>query len=367
MSKLIIALTTMTVASAGASTYFWKELSAAREQTASLQARLSELEQAREAFTSRVPDSEPIVGQVQTTETRAAPDAAKPAPATRPTFTAGQVGMFTAMAGPGRPGSADPDMRRRMLESHEQQVRMLQDPEYRELMRAQHKYAMQQQYSDLETMLGLTKEESERLLDVLAEQSLRSMEERPMLPNFDGTPPTEAEIQERRRAFEEQRRKNEAEIAAVLGPKYNEWEQYQQAGWARSQVAQLRQSLAVTDEPLRPDQVKPLVDAIAREQKQVLSTRMTPTTSNDPMARVRMAEEWLERTAQSHERIRAAVSGLLTPAQYQQLERQQQQELKMQELSVRQQRARAEAQARGELPPDPVIPGIVNSAVLYTP
>jgi hypothetical protein len=114
--------------------------------------------------------------------------------------------------------------------------------------------------------------------------------------------------------------------------------------------------------------VKPLVEAIAREQKQLMTSRMTPPTlRNDPMARARMAEEWLERTAESHERIRAAVSSLLTPAQYEQLERQQQQELKMQELSVRQQRARAEAQARGELPPDPVIPGVVNSAVLYTP
>jgi hypothetical protein len=72
----------------------------------------------------------------------------------------------------------------------------------------------------------------------------------------------------------------------------------------------------------------------------------------DAQAQARMAEEMLERTAQSHERIRNAVSGLLSPSQFEQLQRQQEQELKMQELSVRQQRARADAIARGELQPD---------------
>jgi hypothetical protein len=266
-------------------------------------------------------------------------------------------------------GPMDPETRKRMLESHEQQVRMLKDPEYRQLMRDQHKLSMQQHYADLESLVGLTKEEAEQVLDVLAEQSIRNMEQRPMFA--DGNPPNEADMQERRRAFEEQRRKNESEIAAVLGSKYGDWQQYQQNGWARSQVTNLRQALSTGNEPLRQDQIKPLVEAIAREQKQLLNFGPTPARPYPPQARpdaaaqARMAEEWLERTAQSHERIRAAVSGLLTPTQYEQLERQQQQELKMQELSVRQQRARAEAQARGELPPDSQ--NMMQSVTSYVP
>lgn len=261
-------------------------------------------------------------------------------------------------------------MRRRMAESHEQQARLLKDPEYRELMRAQHKLGLQQQYADLEPLLGLSQEASEQLLDVLAEQQIRNMEGRPMFADVDGTPPSEAELHERRRHFEEQRRKNEAEIAAVLGPKYGEWQEYQQNGWSRAQVMNLRQALSSTNEPLRQDQVKPLVEAIAREQKQMQmqtwSMRSVTATQGRPDAQTqaRMAEEFLERTAQSHERIRTAVSGLLTPTQYEQLERRQQQELKMQELSVRQQRARADAIARGELSPDPS--GAVNSLFTYS-
>lgn len=351
MSKWIIALTTVTVASASASTYFWQELREEREQRATLQTRIAELEQARESADLPAPIPEPVAEEPPTAATTPSP---APAPTARLAVASGAA--FSAVP-LGRPGAVDPEIRRRMFESHEQQIRMLKDPEYRELMRAQQKLSLQQHYSDLEALLGLSKEESEQLLEVLAEHSVRSMEQRPMIADANGGPPSESEMNERRRMFEEQRRKNDSEIAAVLGSKFNDWQQYQQNGWARSQVSQLRQSLSSGGEPLRQDQVKPLVEAIAREQKQTMRSMTTrpysPNARPDPMTQVQQAEEWLERTAQSHERIRAAVSGLLTPSQYEQFERQQRQELRMQELSVRQQRARAEAQARGELPADP--------------
>ncbi len=350
MGKWIIALTTVAVASASASTYFWRELRAEREQTAALQTRIAQLE--------RPPAAAPPVDPVaESMNVDAAPAASTPPPtpasAKAEAVLAG--GATFSMVPMGRP--MDPQMRQRMLESHEQQQRMLKDPEYRELMRAQLKFNMQQQYADLAPLLGLSQEESDRLLDVLTEQSLRNQEHRPMLADFSNEPPSEAEMIERRRVFEEQRRNNESEIAAVLGSKFSDWQQYQQNGWARSQVTQLRQALSSGDEPLRQDQIKPLVEAIAREQKQQFDTMgamraYAAPGRPDAMAQARRAEEWVERTAQTHQRIRAAVSGLLTSAQYEQLERQQQQELKMQELAARQQRARAEAQARGELPPD---------------
>jgi hypothetical protein len=262
----------------------------------------------------------------------------------------------------------DPEVRRRLQENHEQQMRMLKDPEYRELMRSQQKVSMQRMYSDLEPLLGLSKDESDRLLDVLAEQSIRSMEQRPMWPSPDGGPPDENAILEQQRINQAQRRTNEAEIAAVLGPKYNQWQEYQNNGWARSQVSQLRQTLAITNEPIRSDQVKPLVEAIAREQQQMTRGFRTPLPQGramDAQTQVSLAEEMLERSAQSHQRIRDAVTGLLTPTQLEQLQHQHGQELKMQELSVKQQRARAEAQARGEIPPDAPTAAF-NSVVTYS-
>jgi len=370
MSKAVIVLTIATVASASASTYLWRELGSEREQSATLQTRVAELEREMAQRPAAPPQADRELTEPAPEVTPAAVKTASAAP------PAAQLGVIQGTANAGfvgaqRLGVADPDMRRRMKEAQEQQARMLKDPEYRELMRAQQKLGMMRMYSDLEPMLGLTKEESERLLDVLAEQSIRGMEQPPPFGPMDGTQPTEAEIRERQRAFEEQHRRNEQEIAAVLGSRYSDWQEYQKNGWSRSQVTQLRQTLSSTDEPLRQDQIKPLVNAIAREQQQMMAApmRMGPgirTASGamqmDPQTQARMAEEWLERTAQSHERIRNAVSGLLTPAQFEQLQRQQEQELKMQELSVKQQRARADAIARGEISPDS---NSMNAIVTY--
>ena len=363
MNKLTIILLIAVIASASASVHFWRQLDEEREQRAALQTRIAELEEARPvvAATQSVPEPEaaPSVGARS-----AAPTVPNRSP---PQAMIAAVGPGPAVAS-SRLGVADAEMRQRMMDAREQQLRMLKDPEYRELMRTQQKHGMYQMYADLEPRVGLTKDESERLLDVLAEQSLRNMEEQqPMFASSDGSPPSETEIRERQRMYEEQRRKNDAEVAAVLGPKFDEWQAYQKNSWSRMQVTQLRQALSTTDEPLRQEQMKPLVEAIAREQQHIMTPMRSGAinTRPDAASQARMAEEWLERTAQSHERVRTAVQGLLSPSQFEQLQRQQQQALKMQELNARQQRARADAQARGEIPPDSP-PGVFGSSVTFS-
>jgi hypothetical protein len=371
MSKWAIALTVATLACGSASAYLWQELRHEREQTAALQTQIVDLKRAvsapthatRPSFTPQPVEATPPSLTVEHAPAKPKAAAARLATSPAPMFTANGV----AMGG----GRMDPQMRRRIQESHEQQARMLKDPDYRELMHSQQKMSMQRMYGDLEPLMGLSKEESERLLDILADQAIRVMEQPPMLPPTDGEPPDQNAVLEQQRRFQEQRRVTEAEIAAALGPKYNQWQEYQNNGWARSQVMQLRQTLSGTDEPIRLDQVKPLVEAIAREQPQMnrdlqaLQTQAVQGRAFDAQSQVRMAEEWLERTAQSQQRIRDAVTGLLTPTQSEQLQRQHDQNLKMQELNLKQQRARAEAQARGELPPDPAM-GSVNIVTSYS-
>jgi hypothetical protein len=365
MRKSVIALGIAALTCGTASAYLWQELRTTREEAQVLQARIAQLEHA---------SSTPSTQSMPSARIESAPFDAPPAPAPRPaiqakttvtrnapaaSFTAvPQAGMI-ALAAPGALRT-DPEMRRRMQENFEQQRKMLQDPEYRELMRSQQKMGLKHMYGDMESMLGLSREEAQRVLDVLAEQQLRSMEQqRPFLPPADGSPPDQAAMREQQRYFAELKRKNDAELAAALGPKYSEWQDYQQNTWSRSQVMRLRESLAGSDEPLRQDQLKPLVQAIAREQQQMQMSSMRaqyPSGSAGPEAQLRMQEEWLERTAQSHERIRNAVSSLLTPSQLQQLQEQQDQERKMQELNLRMQRARlAEAAARGEDPNQPSV------------
>jgi hypothetical protein len=354
MSKSVIALVVATLVCGSASAYLWQELRTEREQTQVLQARVTELEKTRAsapAIADARPAEFPAPAPVAGPEPETKPSVAKPAIAATvaPTPTA-----TLAFAGPNvRNGRMDPEMQRRMQENFDRQRAMLKDPEYRELMRDQQKMGMRRMYGDMETMLGLSKEEAERVMDVIAEQQVRSMEQRPHF-GMDGTQPDQAAIREQQRVFEETRRKNEAELAAALGPKYGEWQEYQQSMWSRSQVMRLKETLAGSDEPLRQDQIKPLVQALAREQQQMQTNSVRaqyPNGSSTPDAQLRMQEEWLERTAQSHERVRNAVSSLLSPAQLEQLQEQQEQERKMQELNLRMQRARAEeARARGEDP-----------------
>jgi hypothetical protein len=338
MNKVLVALA---MGAVGTAVYCWSELSAEREQRMRLEARIAELERVRTSPVATQPEPHAAEATV-----------AKPQPqnpfAARPSARARLTGEPTE--------KKDPEDARRMLQAaREQQLRMLQDPEYRDAVRAQHRLNMQRAYADLALFMNLTDAETEQLLDLLSEQAMRSMEQRPRFGRMG--PPNEDDVREMQRAFEEQRKQNEAEIAALLGPKYTEWQQYQQDGWARAQVSNLRQALALSDEPLRTEQVKQLVDVIAREQQQLApraqGSSMGATGRPTAEMMARWTEERIEQTKQAHERIRLAASSFLSASQYEQLRRQQEQEIKLQELHARQQRARAEAQARGEIPPDP--------------
>lgn len=357
MSKSIIALVVSALACGSASAYLWSELRVEREQTQQLQARIAELERTR----AHAPAEHVAQQQFPPPLPQRAASGEPPAEVKR-ALEARLAASFTAVnaAGAGavsmRGGQMDPEMRKRMQQSMDQQRRMLQDPEYRELVRQQQIDGMQHMYGDLELMLGLSREEAARVLDVLAEQQLRSMDQqRPWA--MDGSRPDEAAIREQQRVFAEMKRRNDAELAQVLGSKFGEWESYQQSMGARSQVTQLRQMLATSDEPLRQDQIKPLVAAIAREQQAQMNvnmnmrTRMYQSGPPNAEAQLRMQEEWAERQAETQQRIRDSVSGLLTPAQMQRLEEQHERERRSQEMQLRMQRARIkEAEARGEDP-----------------
>ena len=370
MSKSVIALVVTTLACGTASAYFWQELREERAQSEVLQARVAELEKTLATPLAVTADVQPF--GPPSPEPAAAPEP-KPAAAKPVVAALGSTGAPATIAftGPNmrNGGRMDPEMQRRMQESFERQRAMLKDPEYRELMRAQQKMGMRRMYGDMESMLGLSKEEAENVMDVLAEQQVRSMEQRPPM-GMEGTRDPAA-FREQQRGLEDMTRQNEKDLAAALGSKYGEWQEYQQSFWSRSQVMRLKESLSGSNDPLRQDQIKPLVQALAREQQQMqINTARAQRTQfpNGPPsseAQLRAQEEWLDRTTQSHERIRNAVSSLLSSSQMQELQQQQDQERKMQELNLRMQRARAEEmRARGEDPSAEAQFGLSTNAVI---
>jgi hypothetical protein len=180
--------------------------------------------------------------------------------------------------------------------------RVLADPAYREAMRAEQRLRLKPQYPELAAELGLSQDEADRFLDLLAEQSLRdsesAMEEKP------GEDPQQR-IRKRHEQAENERR-------AFLGEeRFRAWTEYVNSAGARALVSDLRAQLATSSSPLREDQSKPLVKALAAEHQRHWAERQQNYSSavwtEKPVAeriaymerRAALIEESLERSREA--------------------------------------------------------------------
>lgn len=352
MNKSILILGIGCAGLASASGYLWQEMHAQRARADSLQSQITQLrsvQKLRPATTYAPPATE-------STPTTAASSAVSEVPVTPARITSIQ-------SAPNANGTA----RARFMGGFEQQQRLLKDPEYRKLMLAQQRMAMARMHPDLMSALGLSREQTGHLFDLLAEQQMRSMEHQPRMRGMNG-PPDEATVQQMQREAQEEQQSREADVAALLGDeKLAEWKEYQESMGARFQVNQLRDTLASSDSALRQDQIQPLVAVIAQEQRRVMtdSAYNTPRPMHASMQasmqamtaenRTRAMEEMVERTRASNQRVHDAATAILSPDQLDSLDQMLNQNLDMQRMSVRMMRARAEAEARGEAPPEAAI------------
>jgi hypothetical protein len=225
--------------------------------------------------------------------------------------------------------AANEELQRQMQELHEREQRMLQNPEYRDLLRARQRVALSPMHADLPELLQISKEQAGQLLDLLAEQQVREQAaSRPMWPGHGDA----VAMQEFMEKAQERQRTNDAEIAALLGPnKLQEWKEYEQSAMARFQVQRLRQMLPL-DVALRAEQLRPLVSAMSREQRQMFEDRalvvdLTPGEVPDEDWQKRMHERHLEQTSARNQRILDAASSILSPKQLEYLGSLLQQEL----------------------------------------
>lgn len=132
---------------------------------------------------------------------------------------------------------------------------------FRKMIRAQMRAQNKQMYADVGTQLGLTREEANKLIDLLTDQHVDGMG-----ISRDSTDPNE-----RLRQMNEARRENQAKIADLLGPeKLKSLEQYQQTIPVRQEVDMLARQLDGSDAtPLSDDQRKRLLAALIEERNQV--------------------------------------------------------------------------------------------------
>lgn len=246
---------------------------------------------------------------------KSAPTAAVPVEAPTP-----PKNIPSACARPQQPvPSAIPDTRK-----------LLADPSYRAVQLKANRATIAIGMVDQAKVLHLSPGETDQLMDMLAEQRIRQEE---------AMPPPGANSAERQRVFADLRRTFDSEREKLLGSeKFEEFKKYRDSRRARTEVYLLRSQLAASAQPLRDDQVEPLVDAIGEELKR-LDEESTPSDSAaTPFSSVAApdaleADRELDRFKTAIERMHDSVSLLLMPEQLARWDR-------MMQLELAQERAR---------------------------
>ena len=195
------------------------------------------------------------------------------------------------------------------------QERLLKNPDYRKALKNQQRSIVETEYRDLPEFLGLTPGQADRLFDLLATQGERILEAQWQRPTPERS---------RQAAFEEARAKNEAELAEFLGPSNTiQMKEFRATMESRVEVDSVRNELARGPEPLREEQVGPMVAAVNVElqrlnqeiqqasQEAGIKGSATLPSGFDPV----LAAKKTELTIAANQRILDASKGILTSGQ----------------------------------------------------
>jgi len=246
MKTPLLGLVAATTAFAGSSIYLWVQLDTERdraaqvaETTRKLNTRLAELEKARVAFDQQSMAAGPVISGTFGSFGTSAPVVARATqslpPASGKTEPAQEGAVWSAT-----PRTPSPAMQK-MMRNH---------------MRA----SIRRQYSDIGAELGLDKETSTKLVDLLAEQQAAM---------FDAAGPSDL-LKSPPFDYQQARSELETQIANLLGPdKAQELKAYQETLPARSEADMLARQLEDNGVPLSAAQKRELTKVVIEEHDRV--------------------------------------------------------------------------------------------------
>ena len=262
MKTPVLALAIATAAFAASSVYLWSQLREERaraaqveDATRKLHERVAELEKARTPFSSQVVNGNGVVyGEVRQDSGNAAVSHI-PAVAPNPE----QIAEWTRLA---------------------EEQRNRKPPEAMEkMMRAQMRAMSRQQYGAFCAEIGLDKETTDKLMNLMADQAMRPFEP------ISGNPP------DFQRQLKERQRIEQAEIAELIGAeKAQALQEYKDSVPARAEADMLAQQLEGNDVPLSEDQAKKLHKVFVEERARVPQPELEG--GNDPMKYMTAINEW---------------------------------------------------------------------------
>jgi hypothetical protein len=144
------------------------------------------------------------------------------------------------------------------------------------MMRAQLRTNLKLMHAEIGEQLGLNKEDTNKLIDLMVDQQMKMMERGRQGRGGDLTPEQRAE------AFNEQQQKNQAEIIALIGTdKAEEYQAYQESMPARQEVDMLSRQLDANDAGLSKEQRNRMVGALAEERKRVPAPKFSESSSRE--------------------------------------------------------------------------------------
>jgi hypothetical protein len=284
MNKLVVILSVAACSLAGTTIFLWQQLDKERGHSADLQARLETAESMQRSFAQRFAQR---------------PAAAPAEP--------GAIGATPALpnAGAVRPRPAATPEQAQALRSTIQGI--LANPQIQQAARA----LTPLRYPGLAKELNLSPDEEKKLLDLLAKQ--QSAQAMTMLGAVGGDP------NETRRKAEEQRRAVDGEIAAMLGGKYPQYQEYERTLPTRQQVEQLQSALGPNDR-LSDSQARPLINALSAEQQRIQQEQQSqPRLQLAPGAsqqdRMQQIQQMQQRNADNNQRLIAAATPYMNAQQ----------------------------------------------------
>lgn len=305
MNKAVVLLIITLLAASLACLHLVRTLRQERAQNAVLEADLAVLKAERSARSA-------LLGSARAKEPgpsreRAAASASQPSSTDTPQFTVEQSTLAPADAG---------------VQSEQER---LQDPAYREALRAQLRGSLPALYPGLAAALNLSREESERLFDLLADQQIQEIEQ-PIFAEWETTNPPA--YQEAQRRLQERQQQQQADLEMQLGPAtYEKWTAYRQTLGERQTVVSLQSSLALAGAPMSVDQTEAALAALIAQggrQSAALAAQDSADANASPAS-----DRWFAQLQDEHERMLAAMKPVLTPEQYAHFEKQLADELAM--------------------------------------
>jgi len=333
MRASTVLLLVLALSGAGVSTAFWLELRAERALNVELSERLN--------AAAAIPiASAPVVPETVANLAAEAPQVVAPVVAAAPLPSPDELVAKKAM----RSGYEEWQSRQR---------RLMSDPKFREAFHEQERLRLATRRENLVRLLGLSPEQADAVIDLSIERQMDSQTR-----SLSGEMSME-ELQRRNESMEVQEREYQAKLRDLLGEaKAAELDTYMESRQTRMQVDRFRMQLGGA-EPLREDQVEPLIAALHAEQsqmeKEMQESQGTMKPEGDPAAFQRQyAERQTEAMKAAHKRMHSAATGILSSSQLEKLDAMLKRDLERHEAQQRM------ARIQSKLEPPTDVPGNSN-------